>query len=585
MIDELADRVIEPLRPNKKRKKEDAHAKTTVARRLAGTPGARWARNTARSSPMTRRGCSSSTARCPSARSPATVGALGRRVVRTIATAWQARLVARSPGRARRRASRAFADAVIAAHPGVHRDEAVALASRRWTRCRTACRSSRARTSGRSPTADGARRRRAAVPACSTAIAWGDATADGELLFARNFDFPGVGVWDAAPAFIVCAPDRGQRYGFFATRGADAPVVTVVNEAGLVIAPHTRWHRGVDAGGGAMIVDVVHDDRAPRRDARRRDPDRARAADRRRAGASRSAARARRSALRARDRRARTSRSCGPRPARRSSCARIAIAAPALQRRPDRRRRARGRCTPSVASAGCARSSSAAPRCTARDLARLPRRSPRCDGTRRSVTSARSSRSRPTSTARSSRRHRAARGSASIARRSAKVAGPSSRGRGTVRPVAGSSAAPTARASPPSRAMTSPRRTTQATRHVHEAARRTSTTTTSPARAPRSSARSPRRPTIRRCASPPRGSRSRRDARLARSCTSTPGSRRETEPYRRGQLLLWGAAPRSASTVRALASWIDELRRSGDGVDELRTAAARRRSAAAHMST
>jgi hypothetical protein len=99
---------------------------------------------------------------------------------------------------------------------------------------------------------------RAAVPACSTVIAWGDATAAGELVFARNFDFPGVGVWDAAPAFIVCAPDGGQRYGFFATKGADAPVVTVVNEAGLVIAPHTRWHRGITIG-GAMIVDLVHE--------------------------------------------------------------------------------------------------------------------------------------------------------------------------------------------------------------------------------------------------------------------------------------------------------------------------------------
>jgi hypothetical protein len=34
--------------------------------------------------------------------------------------------------------------------------------------------------------------------------------------------------------------------------------VTVVNEAGLVIAPHTRWHLGVKFG-GAMIVDLVHD--------------------------------------------------------------------------------------------------------------------------------------------------------------------------------------------------------------------------------------------------------------------------------------------------------------------------------------
>ncbi len=98
----------------------------------------------------------------------------------------------------------------------------------------------------------------AAVPACSTVVAWGSTTEDGELMFARNFDFPGVGVWDAQPAFTVCSPTGGQSYAFFGARGADAPVVTVINEAGLVLAPHTRWHRGV-TWSGAMIVDVVHD--------------------------------------------------------------------------------------------------------------------------------------------------------------------------------------------------------------------------------------------------------------------------------------------------------------------------------------
>jgi hypothetical protein len=97
-----------------------------------------------------------------------------------------------------------------------------------------------------------------AAPACTSVIAWGSATDDGELLFARNFDFPGVGVWDAAPAFVVNAPAGGQRYAFFARRGADTAVVTVVNEAGLVIAPHTRWHVGAGFS-GAMIIDVVHD--------------------------------------------------------------------------------------------------------------------------------------------------------------------------------------------------------------------------------------------------------------------------------------------------------------------------------------
>jgi hypothetical protein len=98
----------------------------------------------------------------------------------------------------------------------------------------------------------------AAHPACSTVMAWGATTADGALLHARNFDFPGIGVWDASPALLVCQPDRGMRYAFVTTRGADTPVVTVWNEAGIVITSHTRFHRSV-AFKGASIVDLVHD--------------------------------------------------------------------------------------------------------------------------------------------------------------------------------------------------------------------------------------------------------------------------------------------------------------------------------------
>jgi hypothetical protein len=98
---------------------------------------------------------------------------------------------------------------------------------------------------------------RAAQPACSSAMVWGAASADGVLRHARNFDFPGVGVWDASPALILCAPTGGLRYAFVTTRGADTPVVTVWNEAGLVISPHTRFHRAVGWGGTA-IIDLVH---------------------------------------------------------------------------------------------------------------------------------------------------------------------------------------------------------------------------------------------------------------------------------------------------------------------------------------
>ena len=183
-------------------------------------------------------------------------GALGRAAIRTIATAWQARLHRDRPPELAARA-RAFVGAVAAARPDV--DTRGSLHAMATMDALQNCVSLAARARlGPFARPLAARATVAAMPACSTAIAWGDATSDGELLFARNFDFPGIGVWDAAPAFAVCAPDSGQRYGFFTTRGADTPVVTVVNEAGLVLAPHTRWHRGVTFG-GAMIVDLVHD--------------------------------------------------------------------------------------------------------------------------------------------------------------------------------------------------------------------------------------------------------------------------------------------------------------------------------------
>ncbi len=175
-------------------------------------------------------------------------GLLGRLAVKGIATAMQARLGRERPPELLAR-SRAFGRAAgLPTTPGLltlatmdSLQNTVALAARMQL-----------------PPFSQAAMLRAAVPACSTIIAWGDATEDGELIFARNFDFPGVGVWDAEPAFIVNDETGGQRYGFFATKGADTAVVTVVNEAGLVIAPHTRWHRDVTFG-GAMIVDVVHE--------------------------------------------------------------------------------------------------------------------------------------------------------------------------------------------------------------------------------------------------------------------------------------------------------------------------------------
>lgn len=188
------------------------------------------------------------------------LGAVGKLGVRIVANAWQENLRRTRPKDLAAR-TRAYAGAVLAASRGKAStyDLRAALRTLSTMDALQNCVSLAARAkTGPFAKLAASRATVAAIPACSTAIAWGRATADGELLFARNFDFPGVGVWDTAPSFVVCVPDAGQRYGFFATRGADTPVVTVVNEAGLVLAPHTRWHKDVTFS-GAMIVDLVHD--------------------------------------------------------------------------------------------------------------------------------------------------------------------------------------------------------------------------------------------------------------------------------------------------------------------------------------
>lgn len=98
----------------------------------------------------------------------------------------------------------------------------------------------------------------AAVPACTSLAVWGAASRDGRLRHARNFDFPGAGVWDRGPTVVLCEPEEGLRYGFVTTRGADVPGVTAFNEAGLCLTAHTRFHRDVSFG-GVGIIDLGHE--------------------------------------------------------------------------------------------------------------------------------------------------------------------------------------------------------------------------------------------------------------------------------------------------------------------------------------
>jgi hypothetical protein len=98
----------------------------------------------------------------------------------------------------------------------------------------------------------------AAIPACTSLAVWGESSSDASMRHARNFDFPGAGIWDRAPAVVLCEPDEGLRYGFVTTRGADVPGVTAFNEAGLSFTAHTRFHRDVNFD-GVTVIDFGHE--------------------------------------------------------------------------------------------------------------------------------------------------------------------------------------------------------------------------------------------------------------------------------------------------------------------------------------
>ncbi|TGL64333.1 acyl-CoA--6-aminopenicillanic acid acyltransferase [Leptospira sarikeiensis] len=95
------------------------------------------------------------------------------------------------------------------------------------------------------------------IPACTSVSVWGDQSADGKLYHARNFDFPGVEVWDKRPIVVFCTPEKGLRYGYIACRGADVPGITAFNEAGLTIAFHTRFHKKIGFS-GLGVIDFGH---------------------------------------------------------------------------------------------------------------------------------------------------------------------------------------------------------------------------------------------------------------------------------------------------------------------------------------
>jgi tetratricopeptide (TPR) repeat protein len=101
---------------------------------------------------------------------------------------------------------------------------------------------------------------RLAVPlyGCTSAIAWGGATAHGRMLHGRNFDYQGVGSWDREQAVIFHRPRDGQRYVAITAAGILFGGITAMNESGLSLVVHQHLH-STDFALGGLPVGIVGD--------------------------------------------------------------------------------------------------------------------------------------------------------------------------------------------------------------------------------------------------------------------------------------------------------------------------------------
>ncbi len=88
---------------------------------------------------------------------------------------------------------------------------------------------------------------------CTSAIAWGPATADGKLLHGRNMDYHGVEVWPSTATVIFHEPRDGQRYVSVAAAGVPLGGVTAMNEAGLTLTVHQHMFTDQTTLGGTPI--------------------------------------------------------------------------------------------------------------------------------------------------------------------------------------------------------------------------------------------------------------------------------------------------------------------------------------------
>ena len=93
---------------------------------------------------------------------------------------------------------------------------------------------------------------------CTSAVAWGQATAHGRMLHGRNFDYQGVGSWDREQAVVFHRPNDGQRYVAVTSAGILFGGITAMNESGLSLVVHQHLH-SKDFALGGLPVGIVGD--------------------------------------------------------------------------------------------------------------------------------------------------------------------------------------------------------------------------------------------------------------------------------------------------------------------------------------
>lgn len=87
-------------------------------------------------------------------------------------------------------------------------------------------------------------------PQCSAFVAWGDSTANGEMLIGRNTDYPLNGYYDRFPTAIYYEPtDGAQKMLAITSAGLHTGGVVALNESGLYLGVHTVPSTNVSTSG------------------------------------------------------------------------------------------------------------------------------------------------------------------------------------------------------------------------------------------------------------------------------------------------------------------------------------------------